>query len=102
MSGDNRIGTNAVGGVARIASARRAGTDDSSVSRAAAAYAAPLTGDSNPIASLTSTARAIADQGPPVDMDRIGALRSAIADGSYQLDAQQTASAMMGFFGRNG
>ena len=102
MSGDNRIGTNAVGGVTRIVPARRVGADDTAVSRSAAAYVSPLSSDSSPIASLTSTARAIADQGPPVDMDRITALRSAIADGSYQIDPENIASSMMGFFGRNG
>lgn len=102
MSGDNRIGTNAVGGVVRVSASRRMSADDSSVSRSTAVFASPLISDNAPIASLTSTARAIADQGPPVDMDRIAALRSTIADGNYKLDPQNIASSMMDFFGRNG
>lgn len=100
MSGDNRIGTNAVSGIARAHAARRmadnGNTPIAAPSVAASAY------DSAPVASLISTARAIADQGPPVDMDRIASLKSAIADGSYRADANQIASSMMTFFGRNG
>lgn len=101
MSGDNRIGTNAVSGIARAHAARRM-ADDSSATVVAAPARAIAGYDSAPVASLISTARAIADQGPPVDMDRIASLKSAIADGSYRVDAGQIASSMMTFFGRNG
>jgi negative regulator of flagellin synthesis FlgM len=100
MSGDNRIGTNAISGIARAQAARRMADDGSTRITATAPTASGY--DSAPVASLISTARAIADQGPPVDMDRIASLKSAIADGSYRIDANQIASSMMTFFGRNG
>jgi negative regulator of flagellin synthesis FlgM len=40
----------------------------------------------------------LAQQGPPVDFARIAQLRQAIAQGSYAVDVDSIAHAMIGFF----
>lgn len=44
---------------------------------------------------VRSSARTLADLGPPVDAGRVGEIRAAIADGSYALDADALAAALM-------
>lgn len=48
-----------------------------------------------PASSLVSEPRRMAAEGPPIDAGRVDRLRSAIADGSYAIDAERIAAAMM-------
>ena len=43
----------------------------------------------------TVSAAVIADQGPPVDMKKITAIRTAIAEGSYPVDPEKIAEQMI-------
>jgi negative regulator of flagellin synthesis FlgM len=49
------------------------------------------------LARLVTLAADLASAGPPVDYQRIAGIRQAIADGSYKLDADAVAKAMVGF-----
>lgn len=101
MSSDNRIGANSVSAVIRAAAARRIGASGTEQSKSAAETgAAQASSDSAPIARLISMAQQAADQGPPIDQNRVATIKAAIADGSYQLDAAKTASSMLRFFGK--
>ncbi len=48
-----------------------------------------------PLSKLTAAARALAEAGPPVDYVRIAQIRTAISQGSYQLDSKAIADAML-------
>ncbi|MFD1766781.1 flagellar biosynthesis anti-sigma factor FlgM [Sphingorhabdus buctiana] len=64
--------------------------------------AAPSSGQQSasvPLARLTGLARALANEGPPVDHARIAQIRQAIASGSYRPDANAVADAMLRHFG---
>lgn len=45
--------------------------------------------------SVRTTARSVADLGPPIDADRVAALKAAIADGSYSVDPGKIADALI-------
>ncbi|MGB5077752.1 MAG: flagellar biosynthesis anti-sigma factor FlgM [Sphingorhabdus sp.] len=47
------------------------------------------------LSKLISLARTLADQGPPIDTAKIAQVRQAIADGSYQIDVEALANAML-------
>jgi negative regulator of flagellin synthesis FlgM len=59
----------------------------------ASVAAAPSTTEATP--SLASEPRRIAAEGPPIDAARVERLRGAIADGSFVVDAQRIATAMI-------
>lgn len=102
MSGDNRIGVNSVNAVIRAAAARRIGASCAEESKAlAASKAAQASSESAPVARLISVAQQIADQGPPVDRERVTTIKAAIADGSYQLQPEKITSSMLNFFGKD-
>jgi flagellar biosynthesis anti-sigma factor FlgM len=69
---------------------RNAKTGGSPSAPAREAQAAPV-----PLSKLTAAARALADAGPPVDYVRIAQIRTAISQGSYQLDSRAIADAML-------
>lgn len=98
MSGENRIGINAINGIFRANAARRLTSEGSAATHAPTLAYAPQ--ESAPTTRLIGLASDLADQGPPVDMDRVAAFKSAIADGSYRAEPQKTAAAMLGFFGK--
>lgn len=99
MSGDNRIGNNAVGGIFRASAARRVDSDGSAALRAAAPTYAPV--ESAPSTRLSAMASHLAEQGPPVDTDRIASLKAAIADGRYAVHPDKIAGSMLSFFGKD-
>lgn len=94
MSGDSKIGSQ-VGGVMRAVTVRKIGAGSASAAHAAAAM--PPAAEAEPAARLIGLTRTIADQGPPVDTARVASLRTAIAAGSYRVDAEATARAMLDF-----
>lgn len=101
MSSDNRIGANGVNAIIRAAAARRIGASGTEQSKAPLAKdAAQASAESAPVARLIGMAHQVADQGPPVDMARVAVIKAGIADGSYQLQPANTASAMLRFFGK--
>lgn len=55
-------------------------------------------GSATSLPKLVSMAAELARQGPPVDFARIAQLRQAIAQGSYAVDVDSIAHAMIGFF----
>lgn len=99
MSGDNRIGTNAVSGVFRANAARPLASDGSAAMRAPTPVYAPA--EQAPATRLLGMASQLAEQGPPVDMDRVATLKAALADGSYTADPDKIAGAMLSFFGKD-
>ena len=46
-------------------------------------------------AAVRTTARTVAELGPPVDGERVSALKAAIADGSYRIDPGKIADALI-------
>jgi flagellar biosynthesis anti-sigma factor FlgM len=50
---------------------------------------------------LVSLASTLAEQGPPVDFAKIAQVRQAIAEGSYRVNPDKIAGAMMRFAGKN-
>ena len=101
MSSDNRIGVNGVSAIVRAAAARRIGTSGTEDSKALSnAKTAEAASESAPVARLIGMALQVADQGPPVDLERVASIKAAIADGSYQIDPQKTAASMLRFFGK--
>jgi len=94
MSGDSKIGLQAVGGVVRTGAARKIAGE------AAAQTRAPLRAqaqDPLPAARLITLAGELAEQGPTVDVSRVASLRTAIADGSYTADSGVIAKAILAF-----
>lgn len=96
MSGDSKIGP--VGGIARIGPPRRVASE-ATASAHAPAQVRPAQ-DNLPAARLTRLANNLADQSPPVDVARVAALRTAIANGNYGVHPAIIASAMLDFHGR--
>ncbi len=94
MAGDSKIGPQ-VAGVTRPATMRKIGPGSAGAPRAAPAVLPA--GETEPAGRLISLTRAIAEEGPPVDTVRVASLRSAIATGSYRIDPDATARAMLGF-----
>ena len=102
MSSDNRIGANGVSAIIRAAAARRIGASGTEQSKAPlTAEAAQASAENAPVARPIGMAQQMADQGPPVDMQRVAAIKAGIADGSYQLQPADTASSMLRFFGKD-
>lgn len=101
MSGDSKIGP--VGGIARIGPPRRVASEATASAHAPAqvrpAQVRPAQ-DNLPAARLTRLANNLADQSPPVDVARVAALRTAIANGNYGVHPAIIASAMLDFHGR--
>ncbi len=52
------------------------------------------------LSKLTAMARELADSGPPVDHARIAQIRQAIAMGSYRIDPDAIAGAMLHHYDR--
>lgn len=94
MSGDGKIGLQ-VGGVVRMGAVRRIASDAATPARASAPVAAAT--DSAPATRLIGLATELAGDTAPVDGARVAELRSAIANGSYRVDARQVAQAMLDF-----
>ena len=95
MSGDSKIGP--VGGIGRTGPLRRVASEAAAPMRTAA----PLqpAQEHLPTARLTRLASSLADQAPPVDVVRVAALRTAIANNSYGVHPAIIASAMLDFHG---
>jgi flagellar biosynthesis anti-sigma factor FlgM len=55
---------------------------------------APVTRDARVDGSATPASR-FARLGPPIDVNRVGEIRAAIANGSYTVDADRLAAAML-------
>lgn len=47
------------------------------------------------LSKLVSMARALAEQGPPIDSAKVARVRQALADGTYHVDVEALASAML-------
>ena len=71
------------------------GRPSTAVSGAAAAVASVTSDTPSSAATVRTTARTLADLGPPVDAERVAALKSAIADGSYSIDPGKIADALI-------
>jgi len=95
MAGDGKLNLQ-VSSISRIAPARRVanGSESPSVATARAVGNAPA---SVPVTRLTSLAKELGEQGPPVDHARIAMLRDAIASGAYTVDATLIANAAVRF-----
>lgn len=94
MSGDSKIGLPIAGpvragAVRKLAAGSAAGRPDAPVPTAA--------GEAAPATRLLGLTRTLAEQGPPVDVARVAALRTAIAGGDYRVDAAALAQAMLAF-----
>ena len=96
MSGDSKIGP--VGGVGRAVPLRRVAGENVTAMRTPAQLQPAQ--ENLPAAKLTRLASHLADQAPPVDVARVAALRTAIANGSYGVHPAIIASAMLDFHGR--
>ena len=94
MSGDSKIGVQAVGGLVRTGATRRIASESAAAARPPVRVAAQ---DTLPVARLITMAGELAAQGPSVDVSRVAALRTAIAGGSYAPDAAAIARAMLAF-----
>ncbi|MDZ3831861.1 MAG: flagellar biosynthesis anti-sigma factor FlgM [Sphingopyxis sp.] len=95
MSTDNRIGLQAVGSVVRTAAPRKVGSEGTAPMPSAAPVKAMA--EAVPVSRLIGMASELADKGPPIDVSRVAALRSAIAGGHYAADPDKIASAMIRF-----
>lgn len=49
--------------------------------------------------TIISLAHQLADQGPPIDHEKVERLREAVASGSYEIDSESIARAMLDFAG---
>ncbi len=49
------------------------------------------------LSQLLSLAKQLAEQGPPVDYQKIAHIRNAIAEGTYKVDPEAVADAMLDF-----
>jgi len=59
-----------------------------------AARVAPVNGDATEATHLSPAAE-LASSGPPVDVDKIAAIRAAIAEGRYPIDPDAIAASMI-------
>lgn len=94
MSGDSKIGLQAVGGIVRTGATRKIANEAATPARAPIRVQAQ---DPLPVARLITLAGELADQGPTVDVSRVASLRTAIAGGSYTADSGVIAKAMLAF-----
>jgi negative regulator of flagellin synthesis FlgM len=94
MSGDSKIGLQAIGGIVRTGAARKIANEAATPARVPVR---PLAQDPLPVARLIMLAGELAEQGPSVDVSRIASLRTAIAGGRYTPDSGVIAKAMLGF-----
>ncbi len=95
MASDDKI--TQVGSIGRTSPVRsvasRTDTAAPTATRVAETAPAPL-----PVARLIGLARELSEQPPPVDHARISALRNAIANGAYAVDAALVAKAVTHFY----
>ena len=96
MSGDSKIGLQAVGGIVRTSATRKIAGEAAAVPLRAPT-AVRVAQDAVPVARLIGLAGDLAEQGPPVDVSRVATLRTAIANGSYTADPASIAKAMVQF-----
>ncbi len=71
------------------------GRASTAVSGAAAAVASVTSDTPSSAAAVRTTARTVANLGPPVDAERVATLKAAIADGSYKIDPGKIADALI-------
>lgn len=100
MASDDKI--TQVGSIGRASPVRNVAsrTDTAAaptMARVAETAPAPL-----PVARLIGLARELSEQPPPVDHARISALRNAIANGAYAVDAALVAKAVAHFYRGSG
>ncbi|MGL3820379.1 flagellar biosynthesis anti-sigma factor FlgM [Sphingopyxis sp. R3-92] len=95
MSGDSKIGLQAVSGYVRTGAPRKLAGEAAAPMRATAPALAAR--DPLPATRLIGLAGELADQGPTVDVSRVATLRTAIANGSYTADPAVIARAMVQF-----
>ena len=101
MSSDNRIGANGVSAIIRAAAARRISSSGTEEKKAlAASLASPISAESAPVARLIGMAQQVAEQGPPVDREKVASIKAAIADGRYSAIPATIASSMLQFYGK--
>ena len=97
MASDDKI--TQVGNIGRASPVRNVASRTETTTSAAPAVTetaptpAPL-----PVARLIGLARELSEQPPPVDHARISALRNAIANGAYAVDAALVAKAVSHFY----
>lgn len=96
MSDDGKIGLQ-VSRVVRISAARKPDSASSAPTPTPARIQTMFGNDSVPHSQLIGLANTIAGQPAPIDDGRVEAIRSAVANGSYRLDAAATARAMVEF-----
>jgi len=94
MSGDSKIGH--VTGPVRTGAVRRLAAGSAEAARPGAPVSA-ASGETASATRLLGLTQTLAEQGPPVDVARIAALRTAIAGGDYRVDAGALAQAMLAF-----
>ena len=95
MSGDSsKIGP--VGGIARTTPLRSVASE-TAAQPARAPEQLRTVPDSLPAARLIRLTSSLATQAPPIDVARVAALRTAIANGSYGVHPAIIASAMIDF-----
>lgn len=68
----------------------RAGDKPEDFSARSGASGSPAT-----LSKLISMARSLADQGPPIDGAKVARVRQALADGTYRIDVEALANAML-------
>lgn len=95
MSGDSKIGLQAVGGYVRTGAPRKIASEATAPMRAPAP--ALTARDPLPATRLIGLTGDLADQGPTIDVSRVATLRTAIANGSYAADPAVIARAMVQF-----
>ena len=100
MSGDSKIGLQAVGGYVRTGAPRKIAGEAAASTRAPTPALASR--DPLPATRLMGLTSDLADQGPAIDVSRVAALRTAIANGSYAADPATIAKAMVEFHRGNG
>ncbi|WP_447765460.1 flagellar biosynthesis anti-sigma factor FlgM [Sphingopyxis panaciterrae] len=94
MSGDSKIGLQAVGGIVRTGVARKIASDTAAAVRAPVR---PQAQDPLPTARLITLTGELAEQGPTIDVSRVASLRTAIASGTYTPDSGVIAKAILAF-----
>ena len=86
-----------VTGVSNVRPADHAKGNAEAKSKASSEHATDATGTSDQL-SLTSVGQylaGVADQAAPVDRERVDAIRAALANGSYEIDAERVAEKIL-------
>lgn len=96
MASDDKI--TQVGSIGRTSPVRSVASRTDAAAAQAAARAPETAPAPLPVARLIGLARELSEQPPPVDHARISALRNAIANGSYAVDAALVAKAVTHFY----